>query len=267
MSAARRLPLLKVIWGTFALPWMHRGEWLRAISYPFLGFFSVLLLWYLMDDLTEVVPLALWYAAYLFMTSWLAVCTHRVVLVDTHLPWSWPQGNQLRIVAIYLAALGVLWVMWLAVTALLTAIAVSLTMLSELGVSGAAANTPPNLGPDPAVQALIDRVALFAQLPGSYLAARLSLLLPAIALERVWSPRAAWEMSRGNGWRLAVVVIALPYLFSAVVDRLTRDGASAFEVIALSVAAALLTSLEIVTLSLSYRELEPSALPPTDPPG
>jgi len=262
---ARRLPLMKVIWGTFALPWMYRAEWFRAVRFPLLGVFSVSLLWYLVDNLGETMQQALCYAGYLFMFSWLAVCTHRVVLLDSAKPASWPDAHLLRIIALYLGSMAVLWLIWMLVATVVTMISVTVA-LSGYTATGPLAAVPPSLEPDPAVQATINRISYIAQLPVVYLVARLSPLLPAVALGKRWSLRAAWDLSRGNGWRLAIVVIAVPYLFSCVVWWLTRDGASPYEIAALWLVTAVLTSLEFIALSLSFRELGPLPPPPTDRP-
>jgi hypothetical protein len=265
MSPARRLPLVKVIWGTFALPWMYREAWFRAIRLPLLALGAVSLLWDVFDSTTSPVELAVWYTGYLAATSWLAVRCHRLVLMDPVVLATSSPAGAMRAVGIYLATVALLWVIWLVITALLAAIVVSAWLMFKSGGVAPAGSPPPAF--DPAIQAGIAPLTMLSALPGAWLVARLSPLLPAIALEQRWRLRDAWELSAGNGWRLAIVVIALPYGFTLLGNLLARDGASTFESAALALALAILTSLEIIALSLSYRELERSEPPPTDPPG
>ena len=94
-----------------------------------------------------------------------------------------------------------------------------------------------------------------ASLPALYLVARLSLVFPATAIDRPASLRWAWRTSRGNGWRLVVVVTVLPWLVSHLVGLLYRDEATAAEVVLLTVTGTALFALEIAALSVAYREL------------
>jgi hypothetical protein len=94
-----------------------------------------------------------------------------------------------------------------------------------------------------------------ASLPALYLVARLSLVFPATAIDRHVGLRWAWRMSRGNGWRLVVVVTVLPWLVSHLVGLLYRDEATAAEIVLLTVIGTALFALEIAALSVAYREL------------
>jgi hypothetical protein len=54
---------------------------------------------------------------------------------------------------------------------------------------------------------------LLGLIPCGYLIGRLSLLLPAIAVDDQASLRSAWSQSKGNGWRMALLVGWMPILF------------------------------------------------------
>ena len=54
---------------------------------------------------------------------------------------------------------------------------------------------------------------LLGLIPFGYLIGRLSLLLPAIAVDVQASLRSAWSQSKGNGWRVALLVGWIPSLF------------------------------------------------------
>lgn len=53
-----------------------------------------------------------------------------------------------------------------------------------------------------------------AALPTAYVLARLCLSLPAAAVADPLNLDGAWDVSRGNGWRLAIVVVLVPSLVS-----------------------------------------------------
>lgn len=53
---------------------------------------------------------------------------------------------------------------------------------------------------------------LLGLIPCGYLIGRLSLLLPAIAVDDQASLRSAWSQSKGNGWRMALLVGWIPIL-------------------------------------------------------
>ncbi len=50
-------------------------------------------------------------------------------------------------------------------------------------------------------------------IPFGYVIGRLSLLLPAITVDLQASLRSAWSQSKGNGWRMALLVGWIPALF------------------------------------------------------
>lgn len=108
-----------------------------------------------------------------------------------------------------------------------------------------------------------------AMLLASYVAIRLSLVLPAMAVDRDRAMGRAWSMSKGNGWRLVLasfLTLAPAEGFSIGVSlsaRSAHDGAL-FYLLAL-VASAGLVFLIVVTgtvLSLFSRDLDaPNAYP------
>ena len=128
-----------------------------------------------------------------------------------------------------------------------------------------AGTSPPPFDPD--VQTAIDRASQAATVVALYFAARLCPLLPAIALEERWDLRAAWQRSRGNGWRLFAVVFLLPWAFNFAMDLFVSANPGGLRIAVLVIVSTVLTALGVVSLSLSYRELaEPPAPPPTAPP-
>lgn len=104
-------------------------------------------------------------------------------------------------------------------------------------------------------------VRLMAWLPGLYLLSRLSMALPAIAIDRPLGFRRAWRLSRGSGWQLLILVALLPWLvvqFDKAIAAQMPVAPFAPDVtssVVVSVLFVLLLPLEIAVVSLSFRHL------------
>jgi hypothetical protein len=95
----------------------------------------------------------------------------------------------------------------------------------------------------------------FFHIPALYLLARLSLVLPATAIDLRPTLRWSWETTRRNGWRLCVAIFGLPWLLSMLIWSLYREGATHFEFVALMAIATAALIFGIAALSLSYKDL------------
>ena len=91
-------------------------------------------------------------------------------------------------------------------------------------------------------------------IPGAYVSARLSVLLPATAVGERFDMSWAWKTTSGNGWRLLVVVGLLPFLFDTLIEDIEAVGFVALAFIVRVVGCALL-AFEIAALSISFRFL------------
>jgi hypothetical protein len=67
--------------------------------------------------------------------------------------------------------------------------------------------------------------------------------------------RRAWQQSARNGWRLVVIVGALPWVLSYGVGLMYRENATLPELVILVVLSVLTSTLGIIALSLSYQDL------------
>lgn len=97
---------------------------------------------------------------------------------------------------------------------------------------------------------------------GMYVFARLALVFPATAIDAKTSFTESWLRTRGNGWRMLVVVGGVPAVLSYATDWLFSQALGIGAEIAVSVVIALFLAVEVTALSLSYR-----ALTPQPPPG
>jgi membrane-anchored glycerophosphoryl diester phosphodiesterase (GDPDase) len=99
---------------------------------------------------------------------------------------------------------------------------------------------------------------IWAQVPvliiPTYVLARLSIILPATAVEKKTSLLAAWRLSRKNGWRLVFTIIYFPavifYLPNWVLSKINFLAAIPFDILGY-----LLSLIGVAALTLSYSEL------------
>lgn len=245
---------MRVLASAVVLPWEQRTAILRAVIIPLLAATAVALTH---EVGTIRLPLADWgwLAIYALATSWFAVCVHRFVLLD-------PAGARERFsaatlirVALYAVLIAAIWAMLSGLTEILSLVGIALwvdhshpahapleTFIQQTRVS---------------LAALFISAAIVAVICG-----RMCLLLPAMAVDG--DARAALHVARGNTLRLTVVFSLLPAAF-CVLSAL-QDEESIVETGLLIVLGAILAVVEMVALSLSYRELTAPAPPPTHPP-
>ncbi len=95
---------------------------------------------------------------------------------------------------------------------------------------------------------------LVAAIPALYLWGRLSITLPELALGQASSLKHAWQLSQGNGNKLALVVVIIPMLSMAPFFALLWLDNTALQFIG-SFGTYLTTLISIVALSLSYQFL------------
>ena len=259
----RKLPLRRVVWGSFSLPWEHRGPVFRATAMPLLAVIA----FSLAGDVVELqqsraanLTLSL---LYLLAVSWLAITIHRLVLLDE--PDARPRFDaaSLRRLAIFFGVAIGIWILYVGLVMLITGGVLNIFNPPRYIPAG---TTPDQLPAKLKLPVSGQWVVNLAAFLAYWIVARVSLMLPAIALDRKPDLLAAWLASRRNGWRLAIVIGALPWCLQQLTDLMYRNGASSIEFAILVVLGAALIIVEVVALSLSYWELTSPAPPPTPPP-
>jgi hypothetical protein len=244
-----------VIGGAFSLTWQHRAPLFRATALPMLAVIACSLA----SDVSRFnQSVALSWALYFLYgvaTSWLAVTVHRLVLLETDESDALSVHGARRI-ALFLAVLVGVWVLYAGLVLIIVSGVLNIFLARYIP---AGAERPELPVPFEWVNALACVLAF-------WVVARVSLVFPAIAIDRAPNFAAAWRSSKRNGWRLAVVVGALPWLMNQFSNLIYRNGATAVEFALIVVLIAFFTVIEVVALSLSYWELNSPAPPPTDPP-
>jgi hypothetical protein len=269
----RRLPLRRVILSAFALPWEHRREVFRVTAMPLLAIIACTLAGNLADfgqarpsglalqSRAAVLALHLLFVVgYGIATSWLAIAIHRLVLLEVPDAGARITRQDLRRLAVFFGVLAGIWVLHAVLTMLIGS--------GILNIFNPPRYVPTGIAPEQGLATLklpvpgqwIINAAAFLSY---WVVGRMSLMLPAIAIDRKVDLAAAWLASRSNGWRLAVVVGALPWCLGRAIDFMFRDEATGVEVGILVVLGTVLIIVEVVALSLSYWEL--TTPPPTPP--
>ena len=222
------------------IPWQRRRDFVWALAIPLALLAGLSLAWYFADELLRRVSGWWLFFVYcgvfaLFFTLFAVTC-HRLVLLPSRSRAGIPRPRWSSRESRFLFWIVTLWILYLAVWWL------------GLLVAG-------NISPRGSLPAWSGVIEFSAKLPAFYVVARLSLVFPATAIDRPASLKWAWQASRGNGWRLVVVIAVIPWLVSHLVGLLYREQATAFEIVLLTVLGTALFAVEIAALSVAYRQL------------
>lgn len=255
-----RLPVLKVILGAFTLPWQHRADLMGPAALPLMAVFASLFAWRRYDFENLDLWFAVVFLASCLAMSSLAVTVHRLVLLTGDEARSAFDSQTLRRVGSYTASVIGLWMVIIVVALAVTAVAFAILGGKPIFSGTELLRTAWTQAPIGSGWVLYPAIVI-----GLWAAARMCLVLPAIAVKHKADFGGAWRESKGNGWRLAVVFGVLPLCLDQVPMLFVRGGASMLESGVLAALASLLVVVEVVALSLSYRELTSPAPPPTHP--
>lgn len=263
-AEVRRIALGSLVLSAFILPARHLDQVVRIAGIPLAAMIGLGLATAAAESNGNR-PMA-WtlFAGYLLATVWLAVTTHRMVLLDAPGSPTRFDGPALRRLALFALTAAALWALFH--FARIVTISASLALLGSRYVP--AGETPPTPAVDP--QLLIDIVDYVASAAMYLVVGRLALLLPAAALDRGARVSGVWRMTRGNAWRLAVVVGALPWALNWFLSLVELD--TPMEWALMHVVVTLTVLIEVVAVSLAYRELttgftDSSAAPAPPPTG
>jgi len=239
-----RLDVGKVVYGAFFVPWTHRKAFARALVVPLAALATLALCSYYLSGHVPTSVHWLLYAIYWLVFMLFAVTCHRLVLLDTAqisqqwLPhWS---KRQTRFLVWFVAVWG--FCFFLAAWPVMTVLA---NLMLHV----------PGPWRDLALEDSAQWAFQVSHVASFYLMARLCVIFPATALDQDVNLRWAWKLTRKNGWRLVLVVGALPWILSHMVDFVYRGDATTLEAIALTFLGTALFAVEISAVSLAYREL------------
>ena len=270
-AQTKRLPVFKTIRDSFLFPWERKKRFLRAHSIHILVF-SILLALILYfsnlknniegDDSTLVLSLSS-DSTLIFSISIAALITgfgfyilfvitcHRLVLMEESavprngmIKWTKREGGFF----LWLIAFG-LFYMFLGFFEMVYALAFSSFVM---GILDEFFNYKSEINLIPYAGLLILPAFL-------YMTARVCPIFPATAIDKKVNMTWAWNLSEGNGWRLALVLGVAPLILELIVKGIDSfSEISSIPYIGLIVylpALYFLTVIEIVALSLSYKHL------------
>lgn len=257
------LPVFKIISGAFTFLWEKKLRMIRALSIPITVVFISDIFPYLipiLDNYYESIPIPLLYsfsigiriisaaAQILF-----AITCHRLVLIgNTGVPeygmLSWTRREW------WFLAFAIILPLVYFLSVALYLLAKGLFMEFDIDIESFQLLFTQGDG----IYLLMFLVAL----PSVYIFSRLSLLLPATAVDRDVDVGWAWKSTKTNGWRLTVIIVLLPLLFVLLLLLLLGLLALlwgevtnlAIDIIS-SVLSFIPLAIGIVALSLSYKHL------------
>ncbi|MBM0103361.1 hypothetical protein JM946_01330 [Steroidobacter sp. S1-65] len=237
-----RLPLALLIQQALQRYRQHFPDLMRVLALPMLAHAVILFAWYPITQQDRVMVFLSGLAHALLMTL-AAISCHRIILLG---PESVPR----------LGASGTTSRDWRFIA---TAIALFIMVNLLLQPPAFAVFIPlalfaPEFAPPGSDMAMA--VARLAALPAVYVVSRYAICLPAAAVDRPLAPKQAWQLTRGNGWRLLLLVGISPW----VLHFMQRSFTSVFSanvdyVVAENLLFWLLLPLEIALLSLCYQRL------------
>ena len=230
-----RLSIANVIAEAFWHPWTRRRAFFKALFLP-----SIAILALQLGLRSDGMPpgAAAWMVWILWVLLWIlfAVACHRLVLLGLHADdvpvvpgWGWRETRFLGCILFITA------VTWGAVFAAVIPFGIVVGSVSETAFKAG----------QPYLSGLV----------GIFFFARMGPVLPAAAIGERIDFREMWRRTRGNTWRLMVIVGVLPWLFGVVSDWLSGTEAGAMREIAAFVVATMFLAVEIAALSVSYRRL------------
>jgi len=235
-----KLPSLNIIATAVYFAWMNKAEFLRAIALPTLLLVSCSAVG---NIFLKSISGYLWLPyvlVYGLSFSYLAITCHRLILIeagDRHRTYKAKLGyRELRFLG---------WVVAIYTIDTILRIPVSLLIQDAGGSMFVGANGK-----------LTEWAKQIASIPALYVFARLSLAFPAAAIDKHSGLRWSWMRTRGNGWRVFVVVCLFPWLFGMGLEALVRDKATVLEQVILAIFGFVGLAVEIIALSFAYKEFE-----------
>ena len=191
------------------LPWNHPQHFWRLLAFP-VALTTVLSLgeYWILRDAPQPIGILL-HISHLLIFSFFAVACHRSILIREHsvsrfgIP-SWPH-REFRFFRwlIFIYTIGIM--SWFVVTEVVIRFIDFIEPFLGEGLKELSIRLS-------GLKMILFPWTLLGLIPFGYLIGRLSLLLPAIAVDSQASLRSAWLQSKGSGWRVALLVGWIPTL-------------------------------------------------------
>jgi len=230
-----KLPVLKVLAQAFVVPWELRVELIKKVSVPILFLIGIGYIEKYSNGIYDYLFAFIGYLAYVF----LAVTCHRIIILGTSsVPIFGVRKWTMRETRFFGWLVG----LYIMIGFMIFSIAALPSVIIPLFEGGA--------------MYLVIPISIISALPGVYVLSRLSLIFPATSVDEEVNIKWAWDISRTNGWRLAVIVCALPAAAGYMQDIFTSEDDGVLKSTLLMLVAFVVLIIEIAALSLTYKELK-----------
>ena len=238
-----KLPVLNIIIEAFWYPWKYKYQMFNALALPVAIVVIVSTAWY---EFGVTVSRLSWiyYIAYVFSFSFFAISCHRFVLIGADNKVSQPYSLIIKKI-IFFTLLGML-IYLLAGIPFWFILTIAMNVLSDETLLSSSHNlTADNF----------NWVKLLLMLPFGYFVGRFSLVLPATAIDVRTNLMWSWEVTKYNGTRMLILIGAVPWVTTILLDLLWRENGTMFEYVFLSMLGYLAVAVEIFILSIAFREI------------
>ena len=226
----------------FWYPWKYKVQFFNALALPVVLVISIAAIWTEFKPEGRTLNLFI-YIIYFLSVSFFAISCHRFILIGA--------GNKVsqsyvlmmkRIIAFSLLGIFVYILAGIPFAVILT---VAMNILPDSNLVSSSHNlTADNF----------NWVKLVLMLPFGYFVGRLSLVLPATAVDATTSFRWSWQATKNNGVRMLVLIGVLPWVTTILLDLLWRENGTMFEYVFLSILGYLVVAVEVFILSLAFKE-------------
>jgi hypothetical protein len=238
-----RLPLENVLVGSIIVPWRARAAFAKGLALPAAALVAFHIAWHGLRS-GDVSPGTGWALCgfYWLLLTLFAVTCHRLVLLGPRLsevPWLPPFTRREAVFAGWMLATGVGYA------------------LVQLAVLWVVAFIVGNVGLEKQLAQVEAWSAWPAALAAAYFFGRVALVFPATAIGRGLGPLDAWVRTQSNGWRMLLVVGAVPWVYDYATGWMYEAAPGIAAVAGASALIALFLVFEVCALSLSYRALAP----------
>ena len=199
-------------------------------------------LYILIDHLPNLLAPITWtlFGAQILLFAWIGVAVHKLILA--------PQSGQ---TTAHVFSIGTT----MSYGAWSTLLSIGLmvgVMLVGGAISSILVNTLPDFGTDKAMGTWI---LVAAGALATYFPARWSMVLPLVALDRSEGATWSWRSTRGNGWRVALLVYVLPWTFHLTMAKQVGPSSPLVLQIGASTAFSLVALIEVALLSFTFKAL------------
>lgn len=223
------LSLIDIVKRTLDQVWESRAA--ISLIVVIAGMFEATTTWIAYTVMEPLEAAILHYIIVLFVYTMLAISVHRLLLNAEQPSMRYWRMRETRF-------MGWLLLIYLSYTLIFAGFGILLSLLSGRPLESFGASWIGSLD------------FLLMSLPGAYISARLSMLLPATALDRKPNFAWAWALTKANGLKLMTLLWVLPFVFSLLYSGWQTDTPLFY--LALSIVLSSLTAFGVALLSVAF---------------